>query len=248
MTIRTKLLVLIFLIFAVLLVNLFTLGYLGRTTLVAFNTINDTNDQMATAISMQAEIRSAEAALYRYLIEGEQGFANQFTSHFEAFGQELGEYQAAARSSEDLAVVNQLFEVYQEANELGNTLLSLHDEQELKLELLITQQTELTTFLGVAIADPVTDDPIFLEALNEIPLFATTTLPVLVKYLAFDAYQIGPAAATSTIMVILMVSIASIYFKWIVMLKKGWDNQNLPTRSATLLPKITHISPHQIIS
>lgn len=165
MTIRTKLLVLIFLIFAVLLVNLFTLGYLGRTTLVAFNTINDTNDQMATAISMQAEIRSAEAALYRYLIEGEQGFANQFTSHFEAFGQELGEYQAAARSSEDLAVVNQLFEVYQEANELGNTLLSLHDEQELKLELLITQQTELTTFLGVAIADPVTDDPIFLEAL-----------------------------------------------------------------------------------
>ena len=87
------------LVFATLLINLLTLGYLGRTILVAFNTINDTNDHLATAISMQAEIRSAEAALYRYLIEGEQGFANQFTSHFEAFGQELEEYQASAISS-----------------------------------------------------------------------------------------------------------------------------------------------------
>jgi len=45
------------------------------------------------------------------------------------------------------------------------------------------------------------------------PLFATTTLPVLVQYLAFGAQKIGPAAATATIMVILMVAVASIYFK-----------------------------------
>ena len=170
MPIRNKLLILISLIFAVLLINLLTLSYLGRTTLIAFNTINDTNDQMATAISMQAEIRSAEAALYRYLIEGEQGFANQFTSHFEAFGQELGEYQAAAKSSEDLASVSQLLEVYQEANELGNTLLSLHDEQQIELELLITRQTELTTLLGGKIADTVADEPELFEVLNEIQM------------------------------------------------------------------------------
>jgi len=46
------------------------------------------------------------------------------------------------------------------------------------------------------------------------PLFATTTLPVLVQYLAFGAQKIGPAAATATIMVILMVAVATIYFKW----------------------------------
>jgi len=46
------------------------------------------------------------------------------------------------------------------------------------------------------------------------PLFATTTLPVLVQYLAFGAQKIGPAAATATIMVILMVVVATIYFKW----------------------------------
>jgi len=185
MPIRTKLLVLISLIFAVLLINLFTLGYLGRTTLIAFNTIKDTNDQMASAISMQAEIRSAEAALYRYLIEGEQGFVNQFTSHFEAFGQELGEYQAAAGSSEDLAIVNQLLEVYQEANELGNALLSLHDKQEIELELLITQQTELTTLLGSAIADLSTDEPIILEALNEIQIASNELGQAVTTYILF---------------------------------------------------------------
>lgn len=46
------------------------------------------------------------------------------------------------------------------------------------------------------------------------PLFATTTLPVLVQYLAFGAQKIGPAAATATIMVLLMVVVATIYFKW----------------------------------
>jgi len=46
------------------------------------------------------------------------------------------------------------------------------------------------------------------------PLFATTTLPVLVQYLAFGAQKIGAAAATGTIMVILMVVVATIYFKW----------------------------------
>jgi len=134
---------------------------------------------------MQAEIRSTEAALYRYLIEGEQGFANQFTSHFEAFGQELEEYQAAAISSEDKAIVNQLLAVYQEANELGTTLLSLHDEQQIELELLITQQTELTTLLGGEIADAVTDEPILLEALGEIQMASNELGQAVTTYTIF---------------------------------------------------------------
>ena len=46
------------------------------------------------------------------------------------------------------------------------------------------------------------------------PLFATTTLPVLIQYLAFGAKKVGPAAATGTIMVILMIAVATIYFRW----------------------------------
>ena len=44
------------------------------------------------------------------------------------------------------------------------------------------------------------------------PLFGTTTLPVLVHYLAFDAQQIGAAAASATLMLILLLFMSWGYF------------------------------------
>jgi len=44
------------------------------------------------------------------------------------------------------------------------------------------------------------------------PLFGTTTLPVLVRYLAFDAQQIGPAAATATAMLAMLILMSWGYF------------------------------------
>ncbi len=44
------------------------------------------------------------------------------------------------------------------------------------------------------------------------PLFGTTTLPVLVRYLAFDAQKIGPAAATATLMLIMLSLMSWGYF------------------------------------
>jgi signal transduction histidine kinase len=169
------------LLLVALLINLLLLGYLVRSSIVAFNAVRKTNDLLTTTIQMQAEIRGTEAALYRYLIEGEQGFANQFISHFTAFGQELREYQAAAISSEDITLVNQLLEVYQEANELGNTLLSLHDQQQVELELFIAQQAELTGLLGGKLADTIADDSTLLKALDEIQI---------------ASYELGQAVAT----------------------------------------------------
>jgi CHASE3 domain sensor protein len=86
MSIRLKLIATTALLLVALLINLLLLGYLARSSLVAFNAVRKTNDLLTTTIQMQAEIRGTEAALYRYLIEGEQGFANQFISHFTAFG------------------------------------------------------------------------------------------------------------------------------------------------------------------
>jgi multiple sugar transport system permease protein len=45
------------------------------------------------------------------------------------------------------------------------------------------------------------------------PLKATTTLPVLVRHLAFEARLIGQAAATATIMVIILMVLAWGYFR-----------------------------------
>jgi len=44
------------------------------------------------------------------------------------------------------------------------------------------------------------------------PLFGTTTLPVLVRYLAFDARRIGAAAATAVIMLVLLIVMSRGYF------------------------------------
>jgi multiple sugar transport system permease protein len=44
------------------------------------------------------------------------------------------------------------------------------------------------------------------------PLFGTTTLPVLVRYLAFDAQRIGPAAATATLMLAMLLLMSWGYF------------------------------------
>ncbi len=44
------------------------------------------------------------------------------------------------------------------------------------------------------------------------PLFGTTTLPVLVRYLAFDAQRIGAAAATAVVMLVLLIVMSRGYF------------------------------------
>ncbi|RME84600.1 MAG: sugar ABC transporter permease [Caldilineae bacterium] len=46
------------------------------------------------------------------------------------------------------------------------------------------------------------------------PLFGTTTLPVLVRYLAFDAEKIGAAAATATLMLLMLLVMSWGYFRW----------------------------------
>jgi len=185
MSIRLKLIATTALLSVALLINLLILGYLARSSIETFNALRKTNDLLATTIQMQAEIRGAEAALYRYLIEGEEGFANQFISHIESFGQELSVYQAAAISSEDIALVNQLFEVYQEANELGNTLLSLHDQQQMELELFIDQQAELTSLIDDELSSAVADNPELLMALNELLLASNELGQAVTTYIIF---------------------------------------------------------------
>ena len=56
-------------------------------------------------------------------------------------------------------------------------------------------------------------DMVYLFAFGG-PLFGTTTLPVLVRYLAFDARQIGMAAAASSVMVAILMLMSWGYFSW----------------------------------
>ena len=54
---------------------------------------------------------------------------------------------------------------------------------------------------------------VYLFAFGD-PLFATTTLPVLIRYLAFDARKLEPAAVTATIMLVRMMVLSWGYYGW----------------------------------
>ena len=95
MTIRIKLLILIVMLCVPLLVNLAVLGLLTRTVTRSVHQIQDVAvDQQAIALRMQAQLRDAEAALYRHQLEGGSPFAVQFAGLMGQFGGEIDTFGA----------------------------------------------------------------------------------------------------------------------------------------------------------
>ncbi|MEJ2750885.1 MAG: hypothetical protein P8183_23705, partial [Anaerolineae bacterium] len=106
MHLRTKLLLLIALLSIALLVNLSALLLLAQTFSHSLQTIQDVAiQQQTTALQMQALLRDAEAALYRYQIEGEAGFAIQFANRLNEFGQEIELFESLASGGQEQAWV-----------------------------------------------------------------------------------------------------------------------------------------------
>ena len=104
MRIRAKLLLLVVLMGLALLVNLLALGFLVRTVATALKTVEEVGvRQQLIAVQMQAQLRDAEAALYRYLMEGEAGFATQFREQLQNFDGNVATYRAQATGEEESA-------------------------------------------------------------------------------------------------------------------------------------------------
>ena len=86
MQIKTKLLLPVLLLGFALGVNLIALGFLTRTINVSLKTIEEVSiRQQLIASQMHAQLREAEAALYRYLREGESGYVTQFEDQLQNF-------------------------------------------------------------------------------------------------------------------------------------------------------------------
>jgi signal transduction histidine kinase len=148
MRIRIKLLLLVVFLGLALVVNLLALGYLARIITTALQTIEEVGiNQQLVAVQMQARLRDAEAALYRYIMEGETGFAVQFDQQLQKFHQDVTNYQAQTvyPSAQDWAEV--LAITYQQATDIGQELIQLRDQQTNDLTDLETTQATLTTLL-----------------------------------------------------------------------------------------------------
>jgi signal transduction histidine kinase len=148
MRIRVKLLLLVVLMGLALLVNLLALGFLARTVPTALKAVQEVGvRQQLIAVQMQAQLRDAEAALYRYLMEGETGFTTQFREQLQNFERNVTTYQAQAIHEEERTWAESLHATHQQAVEIGSDLIRLRDMQAAELLALETAWTELSTLL-----------------------------------------------------------------------------------------------------
>jgi len=104
MPIRTKLMILALVLGSALLINLLVLVYLARAVGSGLETVEEAGiQQQVIALQMQADIRDAEAALYRYLMEGEPGFAVRFEDQLRSFERGVASYRSIATTDEERA-------------------------------------------------------------------------------------------------------------------------------------------------
>ena len=102
MHIRKKLLLLVGLLGFALLINLLAVGFLARTVAIALQTIETVGiQQQLVAVQMQARLRDSEAALYRYLLEGEPGFETQFNTQLQNFHTDVTTYKTQISSADE---------------------------------------------------------------------------------------------------------------------------------------------------
>ena len=184
MRLRTKLLLLLAFLVGALLVNLSALLLLVRTFSQSLQTIQDvTVQQQATALHMQADLSDAEAALYRYQIEGEAGFADQFEDRLDEFRLEIDIFDSVATSEQERTWVSQLKQAHQNARELGLGLIELRDKQTADLQTMELLQAEIMNFLHDVIAPSQSDNLDYQDtvsnlatSLNEMPSAVTAYL------------------------------------------------------------------------
>ncbi|MEW5957445.1 MAG: GAF domain-containing protein [Chloroflexota bacterium] len=168
MRIRLKLLLLVVFLGLALVVNLLALGYLARTMTTALQTIEEVGlNQQLVAIQMQARLRDAEAALYRYIIEGETGFAIQFKDQLQKFQQDVAAYQGQTSTAQEEARVEVLTVAYQQATEIGQELIQLRDSQTSDLADLEVAQATLTTQLTGPIRAAHPDDGVYQKTVSD---------------------------------------------------------------------------------
>lgn len=148
MRIKIRLLILIAILIIPLIVNLLILGSLAYFILRSSEDIRAAAHQQAAALQMRAQLRDAEAALYRYQIEGEAGFATQFENELSNFEEEVASLQSQSVSSEIDRWVTELLLAHQQAKSLGNDLISSRDLQTQDLASLDEAVSQIQTLLS----------------------------------------------------------------------------------------------------
>ncbi len=183
MSIRSRLYFLIFLFGLVLLINLGALGFLVVTASRVLNTADAVLEQQSSAVRMQAQLRDAEAALYRYEIEGETGFATHFRDQLNLFEDELNTYEQLVSSSEGDVWVSELRAANQNAEEFGEDLVEQRNLQQVDLRSVEIIMADISSLLIGPMREIKTDDLAYQEIISGMAISGRDVLIALISYL-----------------------------------------------------------------
>ncbi|MBI5951721.1 MAG: HAMP domain-containing protein [Chloroflexi bacterium] len=166
MPIRTRLFTLALLFVTAVALNIFALVYLTRSVSNSLGVIERVRERQLTASQMDAHLRDAEAALYRYQFEGERGFADQFWVKINLFAEDIQRYQALADDPTSRNWALLLDQSRLQAEVTGRQLIDLRDSQTIDLQTFLDQQVNLTDLLLNTVKPARSDDAEYQSAVT----------------------------------------------------------------------------------
>ncbi|MEW6241936.1 MAG: hypothetical protein AB1564_14120, partial [Chloroflexota bacterium] len=184
MSLRTRLVIFVLLFGSTVLVNVSALIYLARSISQSLDAIELIRQRQLVTVQMNAHLRDAEAALYRYQINGEAGFKLQFHEQLEQFSREIAQYRLLASQLNEQQWASELERAYQQALTTGSDLIELHDDQAAQMDGFLATQSQLSAFLSTEALSSRPDDPAYQAIVAEMHEASRAMLAAVTGYLA----------------------------------------------------------------
>lgn len=184
MSLRARLIIFVLLFGSAVLTNIFALVYLARSISNSLDSIENIRQRQLVAVRMNAHLRDAEAALYRYQINGETGFKTQFIEQLNNFSNDLVQYRSLAIDPDELQWASTLEVAYQQALTTGSDLIELRDQQTAMMEDFLSTQSRLSTSLITDVIPNRPDDAAYQASVTEMQDASRAMLSAVTGYLA----------------------------------------------------------------
>ena len=135
-------------------------------------------------MQMNAHLRDAEAALYRYQINGEIGFKSQFIEQLHNFASDLEQYRQRAGEVNEQQWAAALDVSYRQILSTGNDLIALRDHQSSDLDIFLTAQSRLSVLLSNEVMPGRSEDSQYQAIVASMQDSSRAMLSAVTGYLA----------------------------------------------------------------
>ncbi len=184
MSLRMRLVIFVLLFSSAVLTNIFALVYLARSISHSMQEMESIRQRQLVAVQMNAHLRDAEAALYRYQINGEAGFKTQFQEQLENFSQDVQTYRRLAGAEKEQQWASLLDGAHQQIFTTGNSLITLREQQSLTIGKFLDAQAQLASLLQADRIPSRPEDAAYQASVTAMQDASRSMLSAVTGYLA----------------------------------------------------------------